>query len=188
MQGIRALSMLPMGTSRLDINNKEDLEFYYRCICDMDNDQFQKAVILKLRTKKQGQPQWFPTPAELLELGGFVEDTENRQASTADEQWEAFSTAFGHIGYRAMRETWDNGEQVFTDATTDKVAQTMAKDFANSDVSESGNWRSRFIKSYDNMKEHGLKTAEMQKINGLLTLSATKVEGLSVNTLSGGRK
>lgn len=174
MAGMSVLSSLPMGTSRLNLDDKMQLEMFYQSIADMDDETFQRAVILKLRYKEAGKPQWFPTPGELLEFAGFINNTDNGIVETSEAQWQVFSSAFGHIGYQVMSQKWADGESIFEDATTEAVAKTIAKEYALSNVSESGNWRSRFIKAYDNTKEFGKKTNEVMKIGNLISLSQHK--------------
>ena len=169
IKGMKILSVLPQGKNPVDLNDGFTIEAWYGALNDLNDEQFQKAVIYVLRNSK-----WHPSPVDIRKAVGFSVESEQGSVSLAESQWEIFRTAFGHIGYRAMSEKWLNGGQVFEDCITDAVAKTMAKDFAMASLDESGNWRSRFIKAYDNMKEFGVKTSEMQKINGLIGIDTKK--------------
>ena len=153
----------------MSVPDKVTLQIWFQALQDMTDDQLNTATAFIVRNDE-----WFPTMARIRKVAGFSLETEKGSVSLAESQWEIFRTAFGHIGYRAMSEKWLNGGQVFEDCITDAVAKTMAKDFAMASLDESGNWRSRFIKAYDNMKEFGVKTSEMQKINGLIGIDTKK--------------
>lgn len=177
IKGMKILSQLPQGKNPVDLNDDFSIEVWYGALNDLTDEQFQKAVIYILRNSK-----WHPSPVDIRKAAGFSLETEKGSVSLAESQWEIFRTAFGHIGYRAMSEKWLDGGQVFDDGITDAVAKTMAKDFAMASIDEAGNWRSRFIKAYDNMKEFGKKTNEVMKIGNLISLSQHKQSELDTKT------
>lgn len=161
----------------MSVPDKVTLQIWFQALQDMTDDQLNTATAFIVRNDE-----WFPTMARIRKVAGFSLETEKGSVSLAESQWEIFRTAFGHIGYRAMSEKWLDGGQVFEDGITDAVAKTIAKDYAMSHIDEAGNWRSRFIKAYDNMKEFGKKTNEFMKIGNLISLSQHKQSELDTKT------
>lgn len=164
-KGLQVLSVLPQGKNPVDLTDEFTLTVWFEALGDIDNDSFQKAVILLLRNSK-----WHPAPVDIRKAAGFVEATENGKTDeTAISQWEVFSGKIQSIGHQRMERIWyEKNENVFADPVTDTIARTFAKDYAMSNISEAGNWRARFIAAYNDAKEHGVKTAEVQKIGGMI--------------------
>lgn len=170
LKGMKILSVLPQGNNPVDLNDRFTIEAWYGALNDLTDEQFQTAVVYCLRNLK-----WHPAPVDIREAAGFAVTAAKGKADTAEQQWKIFTGKISSMGFQAMFDVWcstqpDAVTKVFSDPVTDAVAKTMAKEYGMSDISEAGNWRARFLKSYTDIKEHGVKTAEMQKIGGLLGL------------------
>ncbi|MGE4267157.1 MAG: hypothetical protein AB7F25_06960 [Deferribacterales bacterium] len=165
-KGLQVLSVLPQGKNPVDLTDEFTLTVWYEALGDIDNDSFQKAVILLLRSSK-----WHPAPVDIRRAAGFIETTESGKSDeTAITQWEEFSRKIQSVGHQRMERIWyEDKKAVFDDPVTDAIARTFAKEYAMSNVTEAGNWRARFIAAYNNSKEHGIKTAEVQKIGNILS-------------------
>lgn len=170
LKGMKILSVLPQGKNPVDLNDAYTIEAWYGALNDLTDEQFQTAVVYCLRNLK-----WHPAPVDIREAAGFAVATATGKADTAEQQWEIFTSKISSIGFQTMLDIWYNTQPdavttVFDDPVTDAVAKTMAKEYGMSNISEAGNWRARFLRSYAEIKMHGAKTAEMQKIGGLLGL------------------
>ncbi|PLX71793.1 MAG: hypothetical protein C0602_00030 [Denitrovibrio sp.] len=165
-QGLRVLSALKQGKQPVDLSDQFTLTVWYEALKDLTDESFTKACIYMLKTSI-----WHPSPVEIREAAGFsVEVAEQSQNSTAEDQWDIFSTKILAYGINKFQKMCLDNQDLFSHKTTQHVAEIIAEDFCKSNISESGNWRARFISTFNNMKEHGKKSAEMKAINNLMDL------------------
>jgi len=170
LQGMNVLSVLKQGRRPVDLDNKFTLKVWYEALKDIPDEAFQKACIYLLKTSE-----WHPSPAEIREAAGFACDVQSGTDFTAEQQWEVFKNEVCHgKGRRELDRAYGNGEQPFEDPVTNEVARTIYEEYALSDVSETGNWMSRFIKAYNNVKKHGKRRYEMQSIGDFKAIGSNQ--------------
>ncbi|ADD67860.1 hypothetical protein Dacet_1088 [Denitrovibrio acetiphilus DSM 12809] len=173
-KGIKILSVL-LGSDKVNLDKRFNIEIWYASLLDLDDDQFQKACIYLVQNTK-----WHPSIAEIRETAQFIYEATQGNSYTAEGQWQVFKDAVtSHPGAAGLEKFFERGEQFFDDPVTNSVAQTIYKDFATSNISETGNWRARFISSYNNTKSFGNKTAQVQRLDNIISIVCNKKKELS---------
>lgn len=158
-QGIMGLYASFQHKGNMSPPSKMTLDIWYQALSDIPDEAFQKACIFIIRNHD-----WFPTVKDIREAAGFACDVESGSDTIAEQQWEVFRAKFSSVGTNRMRTAFYEGEQIFEDPTTQHVAELIFEDFGRSNESEAGNWRARFISTYNNVKQNGRRTAEMKSI------------------------
>lgn len=163
LKGMKILSVLPQGKNPVDLSDDFTIEAWYGAVNDLSDEQFQKAVIFLLRNSK-----WHPVPVDIRKAAGFIEEAEQGTLSTPEQQWDIFRDRFN--SYEISYAIRDN-KQYYEDSVTDIVAKQICRDYANSNISEAGNWRSRFINAYNSAKQTAADVRDIERITGA-TMSA----------------
>lgn len=168
-EGITILSSMPKSNT-LNLEDKFTLRVWYAALADIPNDIFQKACVSILRKSK-----WHPTVSEIRDVAERIYSFQNGLENTPEEQWIIFRNAVMHNpGSGKLERIYQNYGSYFSDLVTDAVAKSMYKDFALSNVSEHGNWRSRFINSYNTIR---LRHIEEERLR-VLSLATKQIKAI----------
>jgi hypothetical protein len=155
VEGIAIFSCMPKSNT-LNLESKFVLDIWYAALSDIANDIFQKACILIFQTSK-----WHPSVSEIRDAVKRIHSMENRLENSPEEQWIVFRSAVvSSPGSRILERIYNDSGTYFSDCVTDAVAKSMYKDFAVSNISESGNWRARFINSYNAIRLRHIEEVE----------------------------
>jgi len=157
-KGIMGLYVSFQHKGGMEPPDKAMLSVWYQALNDIPNEDFQKACIFIIRNHD-----WFPTIKDIRKAAGFSSQVANETDTTAEQQWELVKAAVSAFGR--------NRQPIFGDQITQNAVDSMGwQDFCDSNIQETGNWRARFLKTYENISEHGLKHNEMVSISKLMGL------------------
>jgi hypothetical protein len=127
------------------------MDLWYTSLSDLTDEEFHISIMYHIRNSK-----WYPSIAEIREV---VKRLNNK--NSAEKEWSAVLKAINSHG----RRQYPDFKDICTCAAIESLGWTALCDC---NVSELGNYRARFIKSYNEFSHENEFREETDKIVGVI--------------------